>query len=181
MAEQTITLPAQASGANIYEESSSWIRWTFGSLDVRPDIDSSLEPSGETRKLSEVRINADGSVFLNFSDETGASINQDLTSLFETQGSFQVDAGGFTLSVNMAGADLSDPYSFTPDNSDEVTAFYTSVHGLPGGVGSLSGTLILRDFEPITFSGAWEGIKITGGAWEGTKLVGGAWGGVILS
>lgn len=176
MAEQTITLPIAnfVDNSTHASESQRFVGWVF--VNNRPQIDSSLAPAGTTRYLEGVRLYASGQITLNFEDAiTGSSVaGKDLTSLFETQGSFITTSGSNSVTIETSGIDTSDPYVYpTPPNADEVTAFYDAFDG--DGDDAHAGTLILRDFVQ-RLAGAWEGTKITGGAWESTKLVGGAWG-----
>ena len=104
----------------------------------RPMIDSSL---GTNRELNQVGVTHVGGIAIAIgSGVTG----EDLSDQFEMQGSVVLSAAGHTVIASIAGADMSDPYVWTPDNASEVVAFYNA---LAGNTGALSFTL--RDFTPF--------------------------------
>lgn len=117
---QEIMLPG-----SIFLSSSPVILWRFNRN--LPQIDSALTP-GSDRYLNLVRFFSDGRVELQF-DPTPSFTNSraDLSDKFETSGSFTVTSGENTLTVQMAGSDLSEPYQFTPANSSEVITFYNAL------------------------------------------------------
>ena len=65
------------------------------------------------------------------SDQGGqSSPGQDLSGDFETQGSIALEVGSLSLTVELAGADLTEPYSFIPSNAADVIAFEAAVRAL---------------------------------------------------
>ena len=124
MASQDISLP----GGNFNTGFAGQIpikRWSFTSS--RPQIDSSLAGSA-TRYFGQIFFGNTGFVTIHFDDEASGSTDtqrHDLTTAFETNGGFTLTAGNNSVTVLLSGADTAEPYSWTPSNSDEVTAFLT--------------------------------------------------------
>ena len=144
MAEQIIPL---LSGW--YDEGLALVRWAAEGS-ARPSIDPDLRDDvGNTRLFGLLDMYANGSVTLRIASSTTdppAQPGHDLSSDFETSGSLEITAGTETVLVEMAGADLREPYVFFPSNSAEVTAFYNAVFPLSGNPAA---TLIIRDFVPV--------------------------------
>ena len=143
MAQQTIQLPA-----SIY---SLWFglrpSWTFLS-NTRPVINDSLT-DGSNRFFGNVSVNFGGVVgyvsvaIASNQTESSGQGGDDLSSLFETAGGFDLTVGIYSLSVNLAGADTAERYSWFPDNSAEVEQFVTNIIALGE---DQAATLVLRDF-----------------------------------
>ena len=143
MAEQTIQLPASS-----YSESVSYVRWITEGNAFAINANLRDNPSN-SRFLRIFQIGSIGQVVISIynvaSGGTFAS-GEDLSSLFETNGSVTITVGSRTLTVALGGADMRDVYLWTPANSDEVIAFYNAVFALPG---NQAATLTLRDFVPV--------------------------------
>ena len=124
-------------------------RWT----PPRPQVISGLRGGNATYIAalelgSGTRRRNPGGVFLSFVDSASSGlpgIGDDLSNLFETNGSITVIAGTNTITVAMAGLDRSNLYEFTPSNSADVGAFFSA---LPTTPGTQSATVILRDYTP---------------------------------
>ena len=139
MAQQTIQLPA-----SVYFGLSSTVAWNY--TNNRPRINNNLT-DGTTVYLDSARVNSNGRVELAFALAASGDIggDQSLSADFESSGGFDITVGAFSLSVNLEGADTTDPYQWTPSNSAEAIQFYNDVFALTG---NQSATLVLRDFEP---------------------------------
>ena len=139
MPEQTIQLLA-----SWYGSVKSWVP-PDGS---RPTINADLRGSGE-RFFGLVRARPAGSFTVRFTSdqlEVSSPPGDDLTTEFETNGSIELIVGSNSLLVALAGADMLEPYDWTPSNSAEVTAFVALLSDTPG---TESGQLIIRDFVPV--------------------------------
>ena len=139
---QDILFPASWYLGNVGDSRRGWGRPT--NSDAIP-IDSELTP-GSARWLASAYVRNTGRVDLflvsNLS-ETNQLTGDDLSPLFERRGQMSFEAGGGTVTVSLASADPTEPYVFTPPNSDEVSAFYNT---LPIADDSLAGALTIRDF-----------------------------------
>ena len=146
MAEQTIQLHSADEELGV-----SHLQWHPGLKARRYRIISDLGFTTTNRYFRRIRFNSVGGVELYFSSsaESGADLSpRDLSSLFETDGSFTVEAGGFSVTVHMNGSDTVEPYLFTPSNSQDVLKFMKDLRD--DGNAPYNGTLTLRDFEPVT-------------------------------
>ena len=140
MASQTIPLLASQ-----WDSTPTSVRYTIASL--RPQIDASLTPQGADRYLRQIIFRENGGAGASFDDQPsgGAGLDQDdLSSLFETNGSITLTVGDHSITIGTEADDLIEPYTFTPSNAAEVTAFAQAVE--PGG--AMAATLVLRDFVP---------------------------------
>ena len=155
MAEQTLTLPAHH-----YAEGSAAVLWqNLGSPDT--ELDSAFVPVDDTvyprRQLNIVRLDRiSGQAGLEFialeSDGTASPASADLTDAFEATGGFEIThATVGSLTVELAGADMTEPYIWIPSNSAEVIAFANAVFALSG---NQSATLRLFDGAPLLLSGS---------------------------
>ena len=72
-----------------------------------------------------------------------ATLNEDLSSAFETSGSITITAGIYSVTFSIGGVDSADPYQWVPINSAEISTFYDNVRALSG---DQSASLTLRDF-----------------------------------
>ena len=122
----------------------SFSRWIPPS-GSRPTIDAGLR--GADSRFLQALILADGEIrFRLASSQTQSSATgQDLTSQFEQTGSLELIIGSNSLLIVLASADTTEPYTWTPTNSAEVTAFEALLSGVAG---TESGQLIIRDFTP---------------------------------
>ena len=139
--EQTINIPA-----SIYTEPFGQIVWDYPDAS-RPEIDLSLTDN-QTRYFDLFNITFNGSVVFQFTDnltEPSFGAGDDLSAEFESSGGFDITVGAFTVTVEMAGIDTSEPYSFIPANSAEVIQFYNDVRALSG---NQAATLVIRDYTP---------------------------------
>ena len=137
--KQTITLDA----AN-YSETVSEVRWQYTAS--RPQIDSELTAPGVDRFFDRLTVrNAGTLIQLELAASAGGTdvANEDLSAAFERLGSLKITVGSNVLTVNLAGLDPTDPYAWTPSNSDEIVAWVTAVLALSG---NQSGTLVIRDY-----------------------------------
>ena len=73
-------------------------------------------------------------------------MNRDLSRTFEQNGSIEITVQGRSLLVALAGADPTEPYTWTPANSAEVVAFEAYIRGLPAS--QRAATITLRNFVP---------------------------------
>ena len=138
---QTFNLPAAYYVGNI-----AAIRYWQFPANNRPVVNEGLT-GGSSRTIRRIGIHDDGEVELTFSTgQTDSSIGNDLSSTFELSGSATFVAGGISLQANLAGADVTEPYSWIPDNSAEAIAFFNALSDTNG---SQAGTLTLRDFAPV--------------------------------
>ena len=134
MAEQTINLPA-----NLWDERSvgqATLRDWLAALNAYP-IDQDLAAPGTQTSLHQLAVLSDGRIIV----ATQGGVDE-LSSTFETAGSIAVTVGSDTWTFALAGADLTEPYTWSPSNSNDVTAFYNAV------ASSTAVTLTLRDFVP---------------------------------
>ena len=144
MAEQTIQLHSESWGLDV-----TYVQWHPVKPVQRYEIISDLRSATVNRYFYRIRLYKNGSVEIRLGNNQDIdSSPRDLSSLFETDGSFTVEAGGFSVTVHMDGLDTSEPYRFTPSNSQDVTNFYNDL--LNDGNAPYSGTLTLRDFEPLS-------------------------------
>ena len=147
MAEQVINAPAswylsnRSGGVNIVNYRPS--------TNQRPAIIAALKRnSGDVRVLANLDFRANGQFGLVITNtQTGFPAGQDLSDLFETSGSIEITVQGRSLLVALAGADMTEPYNWTPANSAEVTAFEAYVRGLSAD--QRGATITLRDFVPV--------------------------------
>ena len=114
-------------------------------------VSSSLVPSGEQAWLAEVIIrNTSTAIRMNFSPSSaGQAVRQDLSSTWETSGTFSLTVGSFSISVAAPG-DESDPYEWTGSQFSGAQAFIDGVQALP--LGSRGGSLTLNDGGPPPIS-----------------------------
>ena len=134
---QTITLPSSAFTRNEFGN-----RWAFSttSRTTNPSIIQALRPNATEVYFYSLYIWKDGRVQLEFNyDLSVGDSRADLTTAFEATGGFTITAGNNTLVVALNGADTSEPYLWTPSNSDDVTAFYNAV------TTATEATLVLTD------------------------------------
>ena len=134
---QTITLPSSAFTRNEFGN-----RWAFSttSRTTNPSIIQALRPNATEVYFHSLYIWKDGRVQLEFNyDLSVGDSRADLTTTFEATGGFTLTAGNNTLVVALNGADTSEPYLWTPSNSDDVTAFYNAV------TTATEATLVLTD------------------------------------
>lgn len=141
---QDITLPSSNYSEDEFGTTS--VRWLFPA-GSRIAINEEFVPTGTSRLLSNIQINQDGSILLNFAaNNIDSDARADLIDAFESSGYFTLESQGNSLTVQMAGMDTSDPYQFTPTNSADVTAFYNDMKAETGS--SHAGELTLG--RPIT-------------------------------
>ena len=141
MAEQTIQLLA-----SWYEISGTTRRWV-APFNSRPQIDSDLTIAG-SRFFVVFEVQTGGVIsFRLASNQTESSfdLNDDLSLLFEQQGSLEITVGSNSLLVALDHADTAEPYVWTPANSAAAGAFLAM---LSDTAGTESGQLIIRDFVP---------------------------------
>ncbi len=137
------------------EESFSLSRWTFypGSTvafeptnSTRPEIgEDAFLPAGGRRWFGQLRLYRTGKVDIKFvSTQAGRLDDQaDLSDAWENGGQLVIEAGGRTLTINMADTtDSTEPYEFTPTNSADVIAFFNAMRGR--GLQTTASTVTLR-------------------------------------
>lgn len=134
---QSISLPS-----NLYVYASSNSQWGFDA-GSRPVIDAALRAQADTT-LWIFRVRQNGSLHIELTGQNN-NTRRDLTDAFETNGSVMVTAGTDTVTAALAGADMAEPYDWTPSNSAEVTAFFNA---LPTMSGNQAATLVIRDYTP---------------------------------
>lgn len=108
---------------------------------ARPTIDDVLTAVASVR-LSHIVFSSNGKASLYTTGSTGSPV--DMSAAFEQYGSLTVEAGNVSLTVRMAGRDLSSQYDWFPSNSSEIAAFYNALSSVND---STAGTLTLRDYE----------------------------------
>ena len=114
-----------------YAEFFTFLRvlWPSGN---RAAINEELAGDGNTRLLVQLQVYQTGELRLTIAGsqvESDADAGDDLTTAFETSGSVTLSIGGNTFTAELAGADIEEPYDWTPTNSDEIIAFYNAVLG----------------------------------------------------
>ena len=142
MAEQTIQL-----AASWHDAQSSATRWR-APAGSRPEIDAALAGTFSKFFSTVLVRSSNGEVLLQIASdqsELPQNANDDLLQVFETNGSLELIVGSNSLLVALAGADMSEPYIWTPTNSAEVIAFEAMLSDVDG---TESGQLIIRDFVP---------------------------------
>ena len=90
-----------------------------------------------------------GKIALHISDpesESPSASGDDLSDAFETGGSLKIEAGSESISIQVQGIDVTEPYSWFPDNTDDVIAF---VDTLANANAAQAATLTIRDFVPV--------------------------------
>ena len=126
MAEQTF------SPGTYTEFSSPRIRLR-SSGSARPRIIDALTPSGNpSRFFAELNIYGSGRINLfiaSSTSESASNTGDELSDTFETSGHVRVTLNDLSLTFKI-GSDVTEPYIWTPDNSNEVTAFVTAVFAL---------------------------------------------------
>ena len=148
MAEQTIQLPSSAWSTFDTISSHGWGL----PANSRPVIIDALKVNdSDVRVLDAVIISsflddADNNtalVYLEFGTSQTADVlsgnGSDLSSTFEESGGIDITVGGFTYSFDLAGADTTEPYSWTPGNVAEALALYRAVNS------ATDATLVIRD------------------------------------
>ena len=151
MADQSITLSSSWFDYDSGRDEKIWRTARVGD----GTIQAGFLPSGTSGTyLDRVEVHQDGRVELRF---TGGSPDDDLSTEFETTGSFTITVGSNSLTVDMSDlGDTSEPYTGAPSNSAQVTAFYNAI-GTSGVSGVL--TLTVPDVAACVYSGygAWSG------------------------
>ena len=137
MAEQTFTDDGVGFGGNFVQ--GFWL------ISLGLEFNDDLKDTTDVRRPASVILRSNGRFDLGVSGSTSDSNNLDLSNEFEQNGSVEVTVGNRTIRINMAASDISEPYSFLPSNSNEVTQFVTDVHA-DGGSPSFIATF--RDFVP---------------------------------
>ena len=130
--------------AQDFQSRANRISWNIPSGERLP-VDPLFWPGAEERWFARLSLFDDGQVEFRFTSsnaEFSGDTGDDLVAAWEDGGSFSLEAGGQSLTVQMTGLDLSEPYVFTPSNSDQVIAVENALDG--NGDGSLGGTLTLR-------------------------------------
>ena len=143
MAEQTI--PLLVTWYHIQTEVKLW---AVPSTDPLIAVDAALSPPGTRRFFESARIGSDGTCVLRFASdqvENPGLRGDNLSTLFETNGSIYLTAGGNAVQIALNGRDRTEPYSWIPSNVVEVMAFYAA---LPN-TGTIAGEIIIRDFIPL--------------------------------
>ena len=145
MARQTIDIPAGDYMGVIGSGDNAIKSW--GSLTARPQIIAALSPTNQTRYFSQLSIGVSGRITLSIASVVSGAdpAGEDLSSNFETNGVLQIRTSVGVLTVELAGADLTEPYSWTPANSADVMAFYTA---LPDMADAQAATFIIAD-QPL--------------------------------
>ena len=152
---QSVTVTAagnrqEFSGVPFRAHGTSGHEWWHSSN--RPLVDAALR-GAFNRYLASVQAHLDGHFVISFDESSSGqdSINADLSAAFESSGSVSVDVSGESLTVALAGADLTEPYNWTPSNSAEVTALYNAL-----ATSTDAADIIIRDYtppdDPITIS-----------------------------
>ena len=126
---------AIALQASWYSENFAIIRWNAGTSG--PAIDSALTAGTDEVRFASVTLSrVNGRVDL----DLASGGNSDLTAQFEQSGTLAFAVGDLSLTVALAGADMTEPYSWIPANDAEVEAFADAVADLSG---NQAGTLTL--------------------------------------
>ena len=83
----------------------------------------------EEKYLVAVTVFSDGRVRLGFGNNTSTSDQDgdDLSDDFEANGSVMLEYQSDAFTAELAGADLTEPYQWTPSNANEVKAFYNAL------------------------------------------------------
>ena len=138
-----ITVPALNSTtldleADVYDWGTSRAEWDYD-YDTGPGIPAVLMGVTFIVRLGSVQAYESGRLRLNTDN------GRRFSDAVELYGLFTLEADGNTLEFAIAGAARRAPYSWTPANADEVTAFYNA---LPDDDGNVSATLTIRDYTP---------------------------------
>ena len=105
-----------------YRFANGTIAWTPPD-DDRPQIVSGLTPGSSARFLTDINLRSDGTISVFFDSGQNVNDRADLSSEFENNGSFTIDADGQSLTIVLVGLDISEPYSLAPANGSQVTDF----------------------------------------------------------
>ena len=142
MAEQTIALVQSRYGQGLGSGARGW----FLSSPLGPDIIDELDANpAHDQEFEAIWVTSSGDVELRIHNTTTLSVGN-LSDLFESSGSVEFTIGSHTILVALNGADMNEPYLWTPDNSAEVITFFNEV---PAADGSTSGSVTLRDYVPV--------------------------------
>ena len=106
--------------------SNTEIQWQ-PPVNSRPVIHASLTRGLANLYLRSVRISTVGRIRVDLATTQSAGDNAELSHQFELHGSITIRVGSHEITVQMAGNDLSDPYSFIPSNQTDLVAFYNAV------------------------------------------------------
>ena len=142
MAEQT----SQLSDANYTVNINGYNGWIFHAN--TPLIDEDLSPAGQTRRLFVLLFDdfGNGRYRVGFTEDlnpgTSDATGQDLSDLFEAQGTFSVVFGGVTYQFTLDGADTSEPYD--KENEPDSTALSTALVA----ASTRDASVTFRDFVP---------------------------------
>lgn len=186
MASQSFELPHVAYRA----QSVNRREWDWSTETDDPSFDEALRPTGTDRRLQQLRLyratpataSSERVVVMHVGQgvSDGFGTGDDLTPLFESQGSVTVTVGAFSITgLQRLSGDTTEQYRFDIGDGYTVAEFDAIWNAMSSENNGSAGTLIVRDFEPVAVahSMAFGGRKIVGAAFQGRKLTGMAYSG----
>ena len=117
-------------------------------VDARTEIDAALL-ADSPGFLQQLVITSTGWVRLNLAPSQTTTGAEDMSEQFEEHGSITVTSGSNTFTIDTEFDDTSDAYTFIPDNTADVIAFYNALNGTGNGIHQ-AGTLVLNDGASTT-------------------------------
>ena len=114
----------------------------------QPAFPSAFSSDGSTRQFSELTLRSSGQVNLGL-----VGTRADLSDAFVNNGTIQVISGSLSLTFMIAGADMTEPYTFRPSNVDEVVRFVRDVFAQSNPSPSVIFTIpaVPSTVDPITW------------------------------
>ena len=138
MAEQTIQLPSSA-----WIDVSAGNGWFLGENNAVDIINDLKASDSDPREFGVLTFSSRGEIRLNIFEEISRNDGADLSSTFETSGGIDVTVSGTTYSFELAGADPTEEYRWTPSNSDDAIALHNAISS------ATAATLVIRDFPAV--------------------------------
>lgn len=133
MAEQVIQLPRNRYVSGVNQKS-----WVFP-IGSRPLLDTAIGAQPNIAFV-QILIGNTGSVGIGLGDQSSADVRRDFADAVENNGIFTLAVDGHSVDFGILGADVTEPYSWTPSNAAEITSFYNAIANPTG-----TATLTLRD------------------------------------
>ena len=122
--EQTFTLPGSAyiaSGINKQWSLAAGSRILVGTAIA----------GNATRYIRNLLLTSAGLIRIDVVDQNNSNVlsgsGDDLSNAWESNGGITITSGNNSVTALINGADTSEPYSWTPSNSSEVTAFWRTL------------------------------------------------------
>ena len=140
MAQQTIDLPT-----SYYRRQSAFVDWRPPDNSRPAIIDGLKASSSDSRFFSVLRFFPGGLTRLGIDSSQTGSQSADLSGEFEKNGAIDITISGTTYSFDLNSSDLTEPYIWTPSNSTDAGAIFTTL-----ARSRVAATLVIRDGPPVS-------------------------------